>query len=383
MPLDPSILSAHQTSKSDLDAILESEGASDLKPIVSAIYGQESGSGVNPSTSTDGARGPMQVMPATFKRLAREGEVIDNPADNMRVGIRYIKQLGDQFGNDPARIAAGYFSGEGNVAPSGDAPYRRDHVDGNGKRVSSYVADVLGRIGNAVIPSVQADEDRVAGLTSLQPKGSAAGRKVGDYLPWAEVAAKPEYKALTPEVQEAARRQYFMENIVPQLDAGQVQTTWAEFDKETRPKAPGTLDKLKKAVGWNEGLAFKVPEGQTVTDATFSAGVPTAEDQRQLSQVERMKNWEIDRSRALIEGSDPVSIKQRAATDKSFANRVRLAKERKTGPDDWHDQPASPTDDPVQRFASDKAMAGNTLGRNTDKGIEVLDDQGKLIGHWQ
>ena len=116
MPLDPSVLSGledvtQQKKKvsSNLDAILESEGASHLKPVIAAIYGQESGSGANQATSVDGARGGMQVIPTTFKRLAREGEQIDNPDDNMRVGVRLIKQLGNKFNNDPARIAAGYF----------------------------------------------------------------------------------------------------------------------------------------------------------------------------------------------------------------------------------------------------------------------------------
>jgi len=166
MPLDPSVLSPgledaaprKKRASLDLDSYLEAEGASHLKPVVEAIYGQESGSGRTNATSVDGARGGMQVIPATFNRLARDGERIDNPDDNMRVGIRYIKQLGDRFGNDPARIAAGYFSGEGNVATSGDTPYKADRADGNGKRVSSYVQDVLGRIGNSVIPSAQAEE---------------------------------------------------------------------------------------------------------------------------------------------------------------------------------------------------------------------------------
>lgn len=166
MPLDPSVLSPgledaaprKKRASLDLDSYLEAEGASHLKPVVEAIYGQESGSGRTNATSVDGARGGMQVIPATFNRLARDGERIDNPDDNMRVGIRYIKQLGDRFGNDPARITAGYFSGEGNVATSGDTPYKADRADGNGKRVSSYVQDVLGRIGNSVIPSAQAEE---------------------------------------------------------------------------------------------------------------------------------------------------------------------------------------------------------------------------------
>ena len=129
-----------------VDDIAEQEGATHLLPTFNAIHGQESGSGANSRTSIDGARGGMQIMPATFKRFAKQGESIDNPDDNMRVGMRIIKSLGDKFGNDPAKIATGYFSGEGNVNSGSGSAWKNDHKDGNGKSVSGYVSDVLGRL---------------------------------------------------------------------------------------------------------------------------------------------------------------------------------------------------------------------------------------------
>lgn len=391
MPLDPTVLAAHSEpaprsqraaspSSADLDGYLEAEGASHLKPVVEAIYGQESGSGRTNATSVDGARGGMQIIPATFNRLARDGERIDNPDDNMRVGIRYIKQLGDRFGNDPARIAAGYFSGEGNVTPSGDTPYKADRADGNGKRVSGYVQDVLGRIGNAVIPSAQADErggrssSRLDQLESLRgDAGIALARELAGY------GSGDATEGNAP--------------------AG----TEGSGTPAPRKARPSLLDDLKKAVNWRKGEDIKAPEG--VTDATFSAGIPTAKELSerngqaltetqgegpQMTPIQRLKNSEIDKGRRLIEGMEPAEIKQRAASDKTFAAYARLAGERKVGPDDWFDQadtkhnaPATGRDDPIQRFAADKAMAGNTLGRHTARGIEVLDSSGKLIGHWE
>ena len=116
-----------------------------------AIYGQESSFGKNPATSVDGARGGMQVMPDTFKRFAQPGESIDNPADNRRVGQRYVDYLFNKFGGDPARVAVGYFSGEGNVAPAGSAtPWKENRADGNGTRVSDYVAGIAKKLGGSV-----------------------------------------------------------------------------------------------------------------------------------------------------------------------------------------------------------------------------------------
>lgn len=116
--------------------------------IYSAIYAQESGSGSNPSTSVTGARGGMQIQPATFAQYAKPGENIDNPADNQAVGKRIIDDLSAKAGGDPARIAVGYFSGPGNIAPPGSpTPWKVDKADPTGKTVSSYVADVTRRLG--------------------------------------------------------------------------------------------------------------------------------------------------------------------------------------------------------------------------------------------
>lgn len=196
--------------------ILEEENAAQLAPVIDAIYGQETGHGTGTATSIDGAQGPMQVMPATFRRFAREGESLDNPEHGFRAGVRYVRALADRFGNDPAKIAAGYFSGEGNVATEGPTAWKADRADGNGKRVSSYVADVLKRMG--------VDDALAPEKTEAKP-----------YPKWAEVASDPRFVTLSSEDQEATRRQYFVDNILPQLDAADVDATWAAFDADTRP----------------------------------------------------------------------------------------------------------------------------------------------------
>jgi hypothetical protein len=176
-------------------SILAEEGAEHLAPVIESIYRQESGAGANARTSIDGAQGGMQIMPATFRRYAKPGERIDNPDDNMRVGVRIIKDLGKRFGNDPARIAAGYFSGEGNVNPGPGAAWKTDHTDGNGKRVSGYVADVLSRMRTtntrAPQPNVPARPD-----LSKAPK-------------WSDIITSPEFAALSPEEKQQGKAAYF------------------------------------------------------------------------------------------------------------------------------------------------------------------------------
>lgn len=115
--------------------------------IKSSILQQESGNNPNIGNSVSGAIGPGQIMPATFQQFARPGENIGNPEDNRNVSGRILDTYMQQYG-DPARAAVAYFSGPGNVAsPDSPTPWKRDVADPNGKKVSSYVSDVMGRMG--------------------------------------------------------------------------------------------------------------------------------------------------------------------------------------------------------------------------------------------
>lgn len=120
--------------------------------IKTAILGQESGNNPNAPPSVDGALGPGQIRPATFARYAKPGEVITNAADNRAVSGRIVDDYSSRPGWNTARVAVAYFSGEGNVAPAGSStPWVRNTQDGNGKTVSSYVSDILGRLGQGSV----------------------------------------------------------------------------------------------------------------------------------------------------------------------------------------------------------------------------------------
>jgi len=159
-------------SDSDLQSIA---GQGGLAAISQGILGQESGNNPNIGSSIDGAIGQAQIMPSTFAQYAKPGEDINNPADNLAVHQRIIQDLSQKAGGDPARIAVGYFSGPGNIAPSDSpTPWKHDRADGNGKTVSSYVSDVLGRVSDAIIPSAQASEMPSADLSHISDEQLAA-----------------------------------------------------------------------------------------------------------------------------------------------------------------------------------------------------------------
>lgn len=118
--------------------------------VADAIHQQES----------DGVPHDYQIQPGTFKQYAQPGESFNNPQDHDAVYQRIISDLNDKANGDPARIAVGYFSGPGNIAPPDNpTPYKSDKKDNNGKSTSSYVSDVLGRLPGQVTQNGQIMND--------------------------------------------------------------------------------------------------------------------------------------------------------------------------------------------------------------------------------
>lgn len=87
-------------------------------------------SNYNPNAiSVVGARGLMQLMPATARQLGVHNSF--NPKENIEGGVKYLKYLQQKF-QDPALALAAYNAGEGAVAKYNNSipPYRetQDYV---------------------------------------------------------------------------------------------------------------------------------------------------------------------------------------------------------------------------------------------------------------
>ena len=82
--------------------------------------------------SPKGARGPMQLMPATAERFGVSD--ICDPEENIDGGVRYLRELTDEFHN-PLLVAAAYNAGEGRVREHGGIPPFKETL--------GYVAEVL------------------------------------------------------------------------------------------------------------------------------------------------------------------------------------------------------------------------------------------------
>ena len=264
-----------------LDAVAAREGLTPQQARIwrDGILAQESGKGANQSTSVNGARGAGQIIPDTFRRFARAGESIDNPADNLAVSARIVKRLGQMTGDDPARIATGYFSGEGNINAGAGQAWRNDAADGNGKRVSSYVSDINNRLG--------LDQAAKPGLPDLNraPK-------------WADVEAKAEFRALPPAERAKAKEAYFDYWIAPHAgqEAPSLRTQFLSpaqaATNERRPATEG-LGQTDSSVADMTGPGARpdsVMEGVTPgpTPGVTESRAPVAREQREA--IERAYN---------------------------------------------------------------------------------------------
>lgn len=88
------------------------------KAIIHALIRQESR--FNPhATSTTGAKGLMQIMPATAKHISNVEEAsLTNPHTNIEVGQKYVSRLMNlpEVNHDLLRMAVAYNAGPGNLA---------------------------------------------------------------------------------------------------------------------------------------------------------------------------------------------------------------------------------------------------------------------------
>lgn len=78
--------------------------------LVKAIIRQESAFRAD-AISRAGARGLMQIMPATAVRLGTSPDHLFDPAPNIRVGVRLLSELLDQYDGDVISALVAYNAG--------------------------------------------------------------------------------------------------------------------------------------------------------------------------------------------------------------------------------------------------------------------------------
>lgn len=100
--------------------------------LVKAVAWQES-RWRNHVVSSAGARGIMQIMPATGRwisgTLAGRTLDLDDPQDNVLAGVLYLRYLGTLTGSNERRLLASYFQGPNAVARHGVSAAGHRYVD--------------------------------------------------------------------------------------------------------------------------------------------------------------------------------------------------------------------------------------------------------------
>jgi hypothetical protein len=171
---DAELMAMYKKAKDPFESALAAEGVSGpVAEIARSIYQQESGSGKNTKTSNAGAVGGMQIIPGTFKSVADKDWDINDPTQNARAGIRYVKQLHEKAGGDPALTAAGYYGGPGGLEKARRGVADSDPRNPNAPTTLQYGQQVAARlpkeplnpvmaagkaVTDAVIPSANAAE---------------------------------------------------------------------------------------------------------------------------------------------------------------------------------------------------------------------------------
>ena len=121
--------------------------------------------------SPKGARGLMQLMPATALRVGVQNSF--DPEQNIRGGMQHMRGLLDRFNNDLQLSLAAYNAGENLVQRIGRIPHIRethDYVRKITKKYGKTHMDSVDR-GSAGAPSMFrfVDQDGILHLTNIPP----------------------------------------------------------------------------------------------------------------------------------------------------------------------------------------------------------------------
>jgi Soluble lytic murein transglycosylase and related regulatory proteins (some contain LysM/invasin domains) len=112
-------LGTHTTGNMEIDGyILESSLRHGVDPLLIFAQMSRESSFRLKAVSYRGARGLMQLMPATALRWGVTN--IYSPRQNIEAGVKYMRWLLDEFGGDVKLALAGYNAGEGAVKKYGN-----------------------------------------------------------------------------------------------------------------------------------------------------------------------------------------------------------------------------------------------------------------------
>lgn len=268
----------------DIERIAREENV-DVR-LLKAMRQIESSGGKNIKTSHKGARGDMQIIPDTFKRFAKPGEMIDNREHNLRVGARYLKFLSDRYKGDPYKIGAAYLSGEGNVDDYGVID---DGIDDGRTRPSQHgenlrkAYEALRGGGAEAQPAAAGNGWKGLDLWTRGAEPSAPGNMSGE-VGVVEAAGKGLKRAMVDLAEAVNIGGQFIANRIDSKSADEFFKAGAEFwadvgkQYDPPPELQGNIldhpELLGKASWWAYNVANIVPSvAATIVPALGTYGL--------------------------------------------------------------------------------------------------------------
>jgi soluble lytic murein transglycosylase-like protein len=140
-----SFLPAHRVPASPYGEVLYAAAKRHaLNPELLAAVARAESSFDPSALSPKGARGILQLMPATAERFGIQSSRLWDPESNVEAGARFLRFLVDEFRGDLRLVLAAYNAGEGAVRRHGGVPPYRE--------TRQYVERILGTLGVSAPP---------------------------------------------------------------------------------------------------------------------------------------------------------------------------------------------------------------------------------------
>lgn len=172
----------------DVPSTNDTTGGQGILPMVSSAIQRIEGRGTSPQGAVDG------IMPGTFQQYAHAGEDFHDPGARAAVRERIIGDLANRpdVQGDPARIAVGFFSGPGNIAPPGSpTPWLHNRSDALGTSVEDYVNRAQKFMETGAPPSGPQNTGIVGSAGNVGPAGPPGVSGAGIMPPAEEYAPPP------------------------------------------------------------------------------------------------------------------------------------------------------------------------------------------------
>ncbi|HEY0079313.1 MAG TPA: lytic transglycosylase domain-containing protein [Pyrinomonadaceae bacterium] len=144
------------TGSRSLDSLIRQNGAAyGVDPYLIFLVMEQESHFNSRALSPKGARGLMQLMPGTAARFGVRNAA--DPAQNIRGGTRYLKELLKRFGGRVDLVLAGYNAGEGAVLKYGHRvpPYRETR---------NYVRRISARYSERRVSETALTRERAGGM---------------------------------------------------------------------------------------------------------------------------------------------------------------------------------------------------------------------------